>query len=188
MLMRIVLICICLFLVSACDKVNPLKPKQKAMGDCLFEAIDFYAKGGNVFKDSGCNVTTNSFNGNCTAGNFFIPVGVSKEQEDKCVTIIAHDIYNNFDRSLTIVIPAKWLTTDRSQMSGLGDEFNSLVSCLESPSQDEQAKNPLMKENEQAKKEHCNEMSLRINDVPGFTLKSNKAPHFSFTAMKREPK
>lgn len=190
MFKRVAFICTCIFLISACDKANPLKPKQKAMGDCLFAAIEFYAQGGDVFKDGGCNVTTDSFNGNCTTNqnfNFIFPEKASQEPEEKCVTIAAHDVYNNFDRSLTTTIPAKWLTTDKSQISTLVDEFNSLLVCLEPPSQDEKAKNPLMKKNEQAKKEHCHETSLRVNDVPGFTIKSNKAPHFAFTAMRKEP-
>ena len=153
-------------------------------------AIDFYAKGGETFKESGCNITTNSFNGICTASDSFMPVSMSpsdsRAAEEKCVTITAHDSTNTADRSFTTTIPAKWLTTDKSQLVTLDEDFKFLLVCLESPSEDEKAKNPLLKENEQAKKDHCHEMSLRINDVPGFSMKSNKAPHFSFTAMKKE--
>jgi hypothetical protein len=176
-----------MLLFVACNNSTPLQPKQKLVGDCLFSAVNFYAQGGEIFKENGCNVTTNSYDGVCTARETVYKItSTTKNAEEKCAVIISYDSTKTADRRLSAVFPAKWLTTDRAKLDTLKDEFNALLSCLESPSKDEAAKNPVLKENVKAETDHCHAISLRINDVPGFTQESSKAPHLSFRAMRKE--
>jgi len=184
----IILFLLACVIVSACgqrESASSKNKQNKPLGDCLFAAINYYATGGDNFKDEGCNVSTKIFNGVCVQKSLYTFGFNQNMPGEKCVSIVVEDVFNNFNRSITATFPASWLTTDKEKLSILLEEFNYLLVCLEPPSDDEKSKSPLLKEEDEIRRKHCNSYFLKVNDIPGTGIESNKAPHLLFEALRR---
>ena len=174
---KILLLVVCIMFFTACEKVAP---KPKLVGDCLMDAISFYAQGGVTFTQKGCIVETSSFTGSCDFTGDYLFGGGSAPQP--CAAITAKDVTDTRSRELTARIPTTFLTPEK--LPDIEKEFVGFVkTCLEAPSQVERAKNPLLKNNGPPVESPCHTVSLRINDVPGYSVTSSEHVHFSWRSM-----
>lgn len=151
--------------LSGCDKAKSVVAQKKPLGDCLAEAIRFYANGGSVFEAAGCTVNTGK-NNNGT------------------IWINATDVYDGMDRKISVWMPTEWLNVDHSGYQTIAQEFDDFLACFQ-PQPEPQNQNPLQK---QAPVDNgCSQYSLTVNGVPGVGYENrSRALHFSFQALKQQ--
>lgn len=150
--------------LSACDKGQPaITTTKRPLADCLSGAINFYAEGGSVFSETGCDVSTGRNN-------------------NGGVWIRSSDVDGDYSRTLSVWMPPEWLDKKSEGYKTIANEYDVFMKCFHS-GKEQKSQNPLQKD--VPVDNGCNSYSLTINNVPGFGVKNTRyAPHYSFEALK----
>ena len=153
---------------SADGKVTPLI--------CMAKALQFYASGGDTFKEPGFGVSTTR-----------VPPGYGGTQKEDNVLIFVSDTVNNdkgekFTRTIKGEFPISWLNVQSSGYEKLVSELKTFGDFFDNSAKrgNDSAKNPLNKAPEDDK---CYYGSLTINGVQGSMLNCGEAPHFHMQSM-----
>lgn len=129
---------------SGISKTDNTK-SQAGLDSCLSEAIDFYAKGGNEFQRTGCDITTQRTT--TTIGTrFYVPVSPDLPTVD-AVSISSSKKDNNMSAALIVTVPASWLN-DKEKVAQIHEEIKATAGCIEEKPNNNASVNPLNKNNE----------------------------------------
>jgi hypothetical protein len=164
-------------LLAGCSgKPEALQFQRKPVVNCLWEAILFYSKGGDVFDDKGCDITTHK-----SSEDEYIK---GQTYRVDYVIVNSHNRYKNINSTVSCRCRAEWLR-DPQKLSVLEGELVAMGKCLNamSSSNDDKSRNPLNKQDHSDL--GCDSYSLTVNNDHGMGVTCTNAPHLTFEALEK---
>jgi len=158
-----ILMALCL---SACSK-EPTAPAVKApdkpLVEVVHDAVKFYAEGGKSFTPpKGIVIETGKVKGEKGAVNLEF-IGFQQRQ--------------NTMAAITFKFPATWFSSEKEKLNGLEAEAKELTSCAQRLAENQQAGA------DTSDKDACRMEEVTVNNLPGITIISDKAPHIRMTTL-----
>lgn len=158
-----ILMALCL---SACSKepsAPAVKAPEKPLIEVVHDAVKFYAEGGKNFTaPKGIMIETGKVKGEKGAVN---------------LEVTGFQQRGNTVAAITFNFPATWFSGEKEKLNGLEAEARELTSCAKRLAEKQQTGAG------DTDKDGCRMEEVTVNNNPGITILSDRAPHVRMTTL-----